>query len=212
MYDCMPATSNRTFELYGEPSINRDFADSFLNHIVLDLFQYMAIKSPCTAGHSHRVLLISTQIGNQLNLSSHDIHKLKTASLLHDIGKLFIPDSILSKAGPLERYEYEIVKTHCSKGFMFLCNHIVLSEIADLVLYHHEKYDGSGYPTGKKGNDIPLLSRIISVADAYDAMTSERSYKHKLDKEEAMFELHKGRSTQFDSDIVDLFIHILEAA
>lgn len=209
MYDYIPVISNSNPVLCEIPSVSEGFSHSYPLNTVSALFGYILQKSPGTAGHCQRVMLISAQIGIQLNLSQQNFMKLKVASLLHDIGKLHIPDIILNKSGLLDKGEYEIMKTHCLKGFQELHDRQGLLDIADLVLYHHERYDGSGYPTGKMGNDIPLLSRIISVADAYDAMTSERSYKRILRQDEALVELEKNRFTQFDGRIVDILVQDL---
>lgn len=212
MYSCISLISNNKSRLCSRSSTFESFSYNYPLNTISALFGYILLKSPCTAGHCQRVMHISAKIGVQLNLSQQNIMKLKVASLLHDYGKLYVPDKILNKAGPLDRDEYEIIKTHCAKGSQELCKNQGLSEIADLVLYHHERYDGCGYPTGKSGDDIPLVSRVISAADAYDAMTSERSYKEKLSKEEAVIELEKCKFTQFDGRIVDILIHILDKA
>lgn len=172
-------------------------------------FQDILLKSPDTAGHCQRVMHISCQIGNALNLSQENMEKLQLASLLHDFGKVYIPDKVLNKIGSLKKNEYEIIKTHCMKGYQELSKNQKLLEIAEIILYHHERYNGSGYPTGKKGTCIPILSRIITAADAYDAMTSVRNYKLQLSTEEAIAELNNGRSAQFDSQIVDVLIRLI---
>ena len=127
---------------------------------------------------------------------------------LHDIGKVGIPEEILSKPGELTKEEYEIIKTHAEKGYRIAMFNPELKKIAPCILAHHERYDGTGYPLGLKGNDIPLLARIINVVDSYDAMTNKRVYKGSLSAEEAKKELKKNSGTQFDPMIVEEFLEL----
>lgn len=129
------------------------------------------------------------------------------AGLIHDIGKIGIDEKILNKPGSLSVDERKDIERHPEIGWRLLSSTNEFSELARFVLSHHEKWDGSGYPHGIKGKEIPLESRIISVADAYDAMTSERSYRKGMCKEQAIKELMKCSGTQFDSEIVDVFVN-----
>ena len=164
------------------------------------------LKASNTGTHSGRVAILCEALGIALELPEVEIRKLKTSGLLHDIGKNSIDKRIIDKPGPLSEYEWNQIKMHPTIGYRLLCSSEHMQEIAKYVLYHHERYDGMGYPIGLKGEEIPLYSRIIAVADAYDAMTNCRSYRETLDCDEAVGELIINKGTQFDPDIVDLFI------
>lgn len=156
--------------------------------------------------HSHRVSEYCSYLGRAMKLADGEIQELKTAGLLHDIGKIAIDENILNKPGKLSEDEWEELKRHPEISYRILSSVNDMSEIADYVLSHHERWDGNGYPKGLKGKEIPMKSRIIGVVDAYDAMTSERSYRSALSKEVAMEELIKNAGTQFDAEIVKIFI------
>jgi diguanylate cyclase (GGDEF)-like protein/PAS domain S-box-containing protein len=156
--------------------------------------------------HAHRVSALCKSIGEALGLSVGDIEELKTVGLLHDIGKIAIEDRILSKSGKLTDGEWEEIKRHPEIGYRILSTVNDMAEMAEYVLAHHERWDGMGYPKGLKGIEIPLLSRIIAIADTYDAMTSDRSYRDALSKEAAIEELQMCAGIQFDPEIVDVFI------
>ena len=156
--------------------------------------------------HSLRVSELCEKMGEALELQEDDIKELKTVGLLHDIGKVAIEEGILNKNGKLDVDEWGEIKKHPEIGYRILSTVNELSEMADYVLAHHERWDGSGYPKGLKGKEIPIQSRIIAIADAYDAMISERSYRHALSKEIAISELLKGAGTQFCKEYVSIFI------
>lgn len=160
--------------------------------------------------HCIRVSNYSTAIGKQLSFSAREIDLLWCASIFHDIGKTNISAEVLNKPAKLTEEEYEIVKTHSRKGYEYLSKNINMKEVADIVLYHHERFDGKGYPIGKAGYDTPLLSRVIAVADAFDAMTTERVYRTVLSLDSALNELSNGKWTQFDGNIVDCFIDLIK--
>ena len=156
--------------------------------------------------HSDRVSEISYSIGKALKLSHGELKDLSTAALFHDIGKISIPDAIINKPGKLTDEEYDIIKTHTEVGYEILH---AADEYSDLAIYassHHERIDGKGYPKGLKGEDIPLFSRIIAIADSYEAMTSDRPYRKKLSQEYAVSELRKHAGTQFDYDLAKLYV------
>lgn len=159
--------------------------------------------------HSIRVALYSREIASRMGYSEEDIEKIYFIALLHDIGKIATPDNILNKASQLTPEEYESVKKHASIGAEIVRNTSFIPGVEESVRYHHEWYDGSGY-VGKKGDDIPEASRIIAVADAYEAMTADRAYRRHLSKEHAMNELARGSGTQFDPYIVDVFLKLLK--
>lgn len=156
--------------------------------------------------HSHRVSIYCYNMGKAMNLSDDKIQELKAVGLLHDIGKVAIDDSILNKPGKLTEEEFEELKRHSEIGYRILSSVNDMSEMAEYVLAHHERWDGTGYPKGLKGNEIPLISRIITIADAYDAMTSDRSYRRAFSTVVATEELVKNAGTQFDPKLVAIFI------
>lgn len=129
---------------------------------------------------------------------------------MHDCGKVTIPDAILKKPERLTEEEYEIIKTHTSRGAEMLADFSSIDHIREGALYHHERYDGSGYPQGKKGKDIPMIGRIICVADSFDAMNSKRCYRNELTKEKIIFELESNKGLQFDPEVVDQFLALIK--
>jgi diguanylate cyclase (GGDEF)-like protein/PAS domain S-box-containing protein/putative nucleotidyltransferase with HDIG domain len=163
--------------------------------------------------HSKRVSAMCLKMGRALGLSDDDQKELALAGLFHDIGKIAIPDHILGKQEALTAEEYERMKTHTEAGYQILRAADEYSNLAEYALYHHERYDGKGYPTGLKGDKIPYFARIISIADAYEAMTSERSYRVKKTKEEAIIELRACAGRQFDPELTETFIkHVVNKA
>ncbi|MBN2333209.1 MAG: response regulator [Deltaproteobacteria bacterium] len=164
-------------------------------------------KDVYTRGHSHRVAFYSSMVAQNMNFSTEDKKELEYAALLHDVGKIGISEQILNKPGKLNNVEYEIIKSHPSKGVKILEPLSFLKNILPIIEAHHERHDGRGYPTkGLMHDQIPLLSRIISTCDAYDAMTSTRSYREALDKKAALQEIKNGAGSQFDPIVVDAFI------
>jgi PAS domain S-box-containing protein/putative nucleotidyltransferase with HDIG domain len=162
-------------------------------------------KSPWTRGHSERVTMYAIAIGKSLNLDGDSIRKLTLAALLHDVGKIGTFDSILDKPGDLTEEEYRRVQLHPHKGAEIVAGIRQLKDVAEIIKYHHERPDGTGYPDGLAGRSVPVLSRIIAVADAYDSMTSVRPYRETPGREYALSELRRCSGTQFDSGVVDAF-------
>lgn len=156
--------------------------------------------------HSKRVSEICEAIAIKMNLDKENVNQLRIAGLMHDIGKIGIEDKILNKDGKLDIDEWLKIKRHPEIGYRILSSANEFSKIADFVLEHHERWDGNGYPKGIKGEAISLQARIIAIADAYDAMTSERAYREALSIEEAVAELSRYSGTQFDQEIVKVFI------
>ncbi len=163
-------------------------------------------KDPYTHGHSYRVTLYSMILANKLNSDDLFLEELETAGLLHDIGKIAIPQNILCKPGKLTDEEYNIMKKHPEQGEKIITDVKQLSLISDWLKAHHERWDGRGYPSGLKEEEIPLSARIIALADTYDAMTSTRSYRKALSHEEAIAEIQRCSGTQFDPKLAQLFI------
>ena len=168
----------------------------------------LGVNSGETEQHNERVVIRAIKVGEKLGLSMSELDELKIAAGLHDIGKIGISDDILSKSTSLTDEEYEIIKTHTEKGYRIIKASSELKSVAKSVLYHHERWDGKGYPMGLKGEEIPLLARVISVCDTFDVMISGRVYKSAMSKESALEELKRCAGTQFDPKVVDIFIDL----
>ncbi len=167
-------------------------------------------KDRYTNGHSRRVAKYARMIGEWLGLSGSDIEDLYNMAMLHDIGKIGVPDEIINKPTALTNEEYYVVKSHPAIGYDILSEMPELKHIGIGARWHHERYDGKGYPDGLEGDQIPLKARIISVADAYDAMTSNRSYRQYMPQDAVREELVKGKGTQFDPKIAQIMLDIMK--
>jgi HD-GYP domain-containing protein (c-di-GMP phosphodiesterase class II) len=167
-------------------------------------------KDKYTHGHSTRVAEYSRAIARRAGKSELECRDIYISALLHDVGKIGIPNTIINKQGKLTDEEFKIIKTHPVIGQQILCNITQIPHIADGAFYHHERYDGNGYPKGLKGNDIPEIGRIIAVADAYDAMTSNRSYRAQLSQIEARSEIEKGLGSQFDPEYATILLSMID--
>jgi putative nucleotidyltransferase with HDIG domain len=174
------------------------------------LRQVVDAKDEYTRGHSDRVSYYCVRIGKALGLSDEEVETIRVAGLFHDVGKMGITDDILFKSEKLNVREYEEIKKHPMKGARILSVISMFKDVVPIVKCHHERIDGKGYPEGLKGNEIPYLARIISVADAFDAMMSDRHYRSKLDLKSAINQLNEGAGTQFDSEVVIKFVSMLE--
>jgi len=163
-------------------------------------------KDPYTCGHSKRVMEYALLGGIQLSLPKNELEVLEYGAILHDIGKIGISDIILRQPGPLSPHQLIIMREHPMIGFRILEDIPFLEDASKLVLYHHERYDGKGYPKGLKGLDIPLGARLLAIADSFDTMTTERAYRAALSEKYAIDELHKCSSTQFCPVAVDAFL------
>lgn len=163
------------------------------------------ILDPVWEAHGSRVAVLSREVGNSIGLEFDRLRRLEIASLLHDIGKSAIAPTVMLKPGELTAEEWAIVKRHPEQGFEMV-DGLVHPEIAQAVLHHHENFDGSGYPFGRAGHQIPLLARVLSVVDAFDAIVSERTYQEALPADFAIDELRRHAGTQFDPGVVDALI------
>ena len=184
---------------------NESIKSSILNSLKIGL----GVNSGETEQHTERVSINAVKVGKKLELEMSELDELKIAGDFHDIGKIGISEDILLKPGRLTAEEYEVMKTHSEKGYRIIKASSELKNVAECVLYHHERWDGLGYPMGLKGEAIPLLSRIISVCDAYDVMTNNRVYKRAISKEDAIKELKDCAGTQFDPKVVNAFIECI---
>lgn len=180
--------------------------DNQLSGIVKGVIATIELKDPYTRGHSERVAFYANSLAGMTGKYSLDqLRTFTYACLLHDIGKVNIPDSILTKPGKLSKDEYEVIKTHPVVGAEAIIKVRGLGESIDVIKSHHERWDGKGYPEQLKGDEIPFLARIVSIADAFDAMTSSRSYRSAMPLEEAYKRILEGKGTQFDPHLVELF-------
>ena len=179
-----------------------DAQDALLIGIIRSIVNAIDAKDPYTCGHSDRVANIAKAIAQRVGVDSFECERIYMAGLLHDVGKIGIPDAILSKPGKLTDEEYDIVKKHPEIGYTILKNLGQLQYVLPGVLHHHEAIDGSGYPAGLKGEMIPLVGRILAVADAYDAMTSTRPYRDGMPSEKAESILREGAGKTWDAKFV----------
>ena len=195
--------ARRSFELYTK-----------MRKVYLDTIRALAAaidaKDPYTKGHSERVAEMSVALAQELNLSDRDTENIEYTALLHDIGKIGISDSILGKKGSLTSQEFDKIKEHTIMGANIIEPVDFLKNSYCAIYHHHEKYNGEGYPDGIKSEDIPILARIIAVADAYDAMGSDRPYRKKLNKDKILKELKDQSGKQFDPEVVKALISVLD--
>lgn len=182
------------------------------NELIMALAKSLDSRDTYTGNHSENVANYALMIAKEMNLSKKQCHDIYIGGLLHDFGKIGIPEFILTKSTKLASHEYEIIKQHPILGFETM-KHITSFRkrgILDMVLYHHERYDGTGYPYGLKGEEIPLAARIISLADAFDAMVSKRHYKKEMGLDYAINEIINNKGMQFDPEIADFFVSLLK--
>ncbi len=186
---------------------NKSTAKKSQRHQIIQIIMKTLFeKNPREEAHSNRVSDLCTRIGEYMNLDISGIKNLQTAALLHDIGKIGIDNHCLNKTGPLNKEEWLEIKKHSQIGHNILSSANEYGPLADIVLHHHERWDGNGYPTGLKGEEIPLESRIIALADAYDAMISDRPYRSGMKEAEALLIIENESGKQFDPEIVRIFL------
>jgi HD-GYP domain-containing protein (c-di-GMP phosphodiesterase class II) len=167
-------------------------------------------RDPYTAQHSQRVTEISVRIAEVYGLRAQEIDRVELAARVHDLGKIGISDAILNKPGRLEEHEWDLMKAHPVIGEQLLGPYRQFRHESAIVRHHHERWDGRGYPDAVRGNDIPIGSRIIAVADAFDAMTSDRPYRKALSNDIAVDEIRKGALSQFDPQVVASFLYVAD--
>ncbi len=178
--------------------------------ILKSLLKTLSKNSSETEGHARRMQILGNAIGKKIGLSNSELEKLSLLAMVHDVGKTTIPEEILQKPGGLTQIEWNKIKQHPITGFKIASATEEFVHVANLILYHHEWWDGSGYPYGIKGKEIPLLSRIIAIVDAYEVMTSGRPYREPVSSWEAVEELKRNAGTQFDPELVEVFLEIYE--
>lgn len=185
-----------------------------IEHVTLQAITVVAnaidAKDIYTKGHSFRVAEYASAIAEELGYSDRDIQNIHYVALLHDIGKIGVPDNILVKPAKLTENEYDVIKTHTTIGADVLKDVQMIKEAKEGALSHHERYDGKGYPEGLTGEKIPAIARILCLADAYDAMTSDRIFRKRLSSKQAIEEIRKGSGAQFDPNIAPVFLKLLE--
>ena len=180
-----------------------------LNQSIRTFTSFIDAKDRYTRNHSIRVAIYAKEIGRRMGLDEEDLQNLYYGTLLHDVGKIGIPDEILQNEGRLSKEEFDIIKTHPAKGVEMLEHFTAIPNISDCAHYHHERYDGKGYPEGYTREQIPLFARIASVADSFDVMSLDRKYQKALSRGEIIKELKENSGTQFDPKIVPIMISML---
>lgn len=183
--------------------------NSYHSSVLSSVMVTMLARSQETEEHEKRISNICLQIGEKLGMPQHFLDELQLFSMLHDIGKIGIDDRILNKPGKLTDEEMEKMKDHSEIGYRIVGSVPELKSVAEYILTHHERWDGKGYPLGKRGEEIPLLSRILAVSDSYDAMTEDRIYRKAISREDAIQEVKNNSGTQFDPEIVRIFLEIM---
>ena len=180
-----------------------------INESIETFTGFIDAKDPYTNGHSKRVAIYTKRIAKELGYEGEELDRIYYIALLHDCGKIGVPDSILGKPGKLTPEEYEILKSHPVRGSEILKSFKSLENAGEGALYHHERYDGKGYPEGKAGEDIPFIARMICVADSFDAMNSNRVYREKLSRDRIISELEENKGLQFDPQIADVMLRLI---
>jgi len=195
------------FKIYIQEYVSDQTNKNELRSIITALAAAIDAKDAYTYGHSRKVAEYARDIAEALDYPQEEVEDIHSAALLHDIGKIGVPEQILLKQGELNKEEWSKIKLHPDRGISILKYVDGLKDILDAVQYHHERYDGSGYPKGLKGSQIPLGARILAVADSFDAMTSKRPYRLcEMTFEQALDELQKHSGSQFDSQVVNAFV------
>jgi len=202
--------ANREYRMRLEEKVDQQTEEIRLTFLgaVKALAEALEAKDPYTNGHSMRVTELAVTLAHEYGLSEEEQQRIRLAGLVHDIGKIGVPEKILHKPDRLTEQEFDFIKEHPGMGERILRPIINDREVLAIVRHHHERFSGGGYPEGLAGEDIPLGSRLMSVADAYDAMTSTRPYRKALSPEKATGQLMANRGSQFDPEIVDLFMSL----
>lgn len=185
--------------------------NEIINESIETFTGFIDAKDPYTNGHSKRVAYYTKQIAEEMGYEGEELERIYYIALLHDCGKIGVPDNILGKPGKLTDEEYEIIKSHTVRGGEILSTFKSLKDVGEGARYHHERYDGKGYPEGKAGKDIPLIARMICVADSYDAMNTNRVYRSHLSQDQIISEIETNKGKQFDPEIAQIMLGLIKS-
>ncbi len=183
--------------------------NEIINESIETFTGFIDAKDPYTNGHSKRVALYTKRIAKEFGYEGEDLDRIYYIALLHDCGKIGVPDHILGKPGRLTDEEFEIIKSHTVRGAEILSSFKSLKDVGEGACYHHERYDGRGYPEGRAGEDIPFIARMICVADSFDAMNTNRVYRDKLSREHIISEIENNKGKQFDPKVADVMLALI---
>ena len=186
---------------------NRELSQAYLDTVIV-IVQNIEARDSYLLGHAQRVTAIAKAIGKEMGLTNEELSFLEIGSLLHDLGNIGVPDAIFCKTGPLEHKEYEQVKEHAQKGKKIIEGIAYLQKAIPYVFYHHERFDGTGYPKKLAGSEIPLAGRIIAVADVFDAITHDRAHRKGKSLDEGLVEIQKSGGKELDPAVVKTFLKV----
>ncbi len=184
--------------------------NEIINESIETFTGFIDAKDPYTNGHSKRVAIYTKRLAKEMGYDGEELDRIYYIALLHDCGKIGVPDSILGKPGRLTEGEFDVIKSHTTRGGEILSSFTNLKDAGLGARYHHERYDGNGYPEGRKGDEIPLIARMICVADSFDAMNTDRVYRKRLSRERIISELEQNRGLQFDPLIADIMLRLIK--
>jgi putative nucleotidyltransferase with HDIG domain len=182
------------------------YGNDIYHDIIKSMVAALEAKDLYTSGHSTRVAKMAYHLGEVLGMTKEELRLMHIAGDLHDIGKIGVPDNVLNKPGKLEVEEWELMKKHCDIGYNILSKVKTFKDISEIVLYHHERWDGKGYPKGLKAEEIPFASRILAVCDSIDAMKSDRPYRKSISDEICKDEINKNRGIMYDFQIAECML------
>lgn len=202
-------TSELNHSIENERKLQRKQIENY-EKTIFSFIEMVERRDTYTAGHSERVAKYSKRIAQAMDYSEFECNTLYQAAMLHDIGKIATPDSVLLKPGKLNVLEFKLIKEHVSTGYDLLKKIPMYEDLAEIIHFHHERYDGTGYPNGIKGKEIPPLSRIMIIADAFDAMTTSRIYKRRMSLQDAIKEIETLKGIQFDPEVATIAIKVLK--
>ena len=188
-----------------------EYGDDIYHDIIKSMVAALEAKDLYTSGHSTRVAEMAYSLGEVLGLTKEELKLMHTAGDLHDIGKIGVPDNVLNKPDKLEAEEWKLMKKHSDIGYNILSKAKTFGDISEIVLYHHERWDGKGYPKGLKAEEIPFASRILAVCDSIDAMKSDRPYRQSISDEICKNEISKNQGTMYDAKITKCMLENWDA-
>ncbi len=192
-------------------NIRHERDNEIINESIETFTGFIDAKDPYTNGHSKRVATYTKRIAKEFGYDGEALDRIYYVALLHDCGKIGVPDNILGKPGRLTNEEFQVIKSHTVRGGEILSSFKSLNNVGEGALYHHERYDGNGYPSGKAGEEIPFIARMICVADSFDAMNTNRVYRDKRTKEHILEEIESNRGRQFDPQIADVMLGLIRS-